>query len=249
MTVQKTVAILETDTPVPKVESTVGSYGDIFEALLRNAGLPAEVGITKHKVVDAGDDAYPPLESISGIVITGSKHNSYESIPWIVRLVEYVQRAVQKGVPIVGICFGHQIVGRALEVPVGKNPKGWEIASQSIQLTDKGKALLGPYVGDKSTINIMQMHQDVVFELPPNTELLAYSDVCKVQGFYRKGKILTFQGHPEFTQFITSAIIDLRHSAGVFDDAFTEKALADAKVEHNGLQLARAMVDLLQETI
>lgn len=73
-----------------------------------------------------------------------SEHNSFEDIPWINRLVEFTQQVLaQDRVRILGICFGHQIVGRALNAKVGRSDQGWEIAVCDMDLTDEGKELFG----------------------------------------------------------------------------------------------------------
>ena len=48
-----------------------------------------------------------------------------------------------QGTPVVGICFGHQIIGRALGSRVGRNTEGWEIAVSTVDLTEAGKELFG----------------------------------------------------------------------------------------------------------
>jgi GMP synthase-like glutamine amidotransferase len=75
---------------------------------------------------------------------TRTEHNSFEDIPWINRLVEFTQQVLaQDRVRLLGICFGHQIVGRALGAKVGRSDQGWEIAVCDMDLTDKGKELFG----------------------------------------------------------------------------------------------------------
>jgi GMP synthase-like glutamine amidotransferase len=75
---------------------------------------------------------------------TRTEHNSFEDIPWINRLVEFTQQVLaQDRVRLLGICFGHQIVGRALGTKVGRSDQGWEIAVCDMDLTDKGKELFG----------------------------------------------------------------------------------------------------------
>lgn len=72
------------------------------------------------------------------------EHNSFEDSPWIIRLVEFTQQVLaQDRVRLLGICFGHQIVGRALDSKVGRSDQGWEIAVCDMDLTDKGKELFG----------------------------------------------------------------------------------------------------------
>lgn len=72
------------------------------------------------------------------------EHNSFEDAPWITRLVEFTQKVLaQDRVRVLGICFGHQIVGRALGAKVGRSEDGWEIAVCDMDLTDKGKEIFG----------------------------------------------------------------------------------------------------------
>lgn len=73
-----------------------------------------------------------------------AEHNSFEDRPWINRLVEYTKKAIgDDRVRILGICFGHQIIGRALGVKVGRSEIGWEIAVSQMDLTEQGKKLFG----------------------------------------------------------------------------------------------------------
>lgn len=72
------------------------------------------------------------------------EHNSFEDIPWINRLVEFTQQVLaQNRVRILGICFGHQILGRAMGAKVGRSDQGWEIAVCDMELTEKGKEIFG----------------------------------------------------------------------------------------------------------
>jgi GMP synthase-like glutamine amidotransferase len=72
------------------------------------------------------------------------EHDSFLDVPWINKLVEFTQKVyAQDRVRLIGICFGHQIIGRALGVPVGRSDIGWEIAVCDINLTEKGRELFG----------------------------------------------------------------------------------------------------------
>lgn len=74
----------------------------------------------------------------------GLEHDSFADVPWINKLVEFTQEVyAQDRVRLIGICFGHQIIARALGVPVGRSDIGWEIAVCDVNLTEKGKELFG----------------------------------------------------------------------------------------------------------
>jgi hypothetical protein len=145
------IAILECDTPLDGTRSKYGGYGGVFTALLRagadalsHPGLSSTAGLelTTWDVVTAQE--YPSLDSIDAILMSGSRHNSFENDPWILKLVDFVKGVLnQKRVRIIGVCFGHQIVGRAMGVKVDRSDKGWEISVTAIDLTKRGQEIFG----------------------------------------------------------------------------------------------------------
>jgi hypothetical protein len=71
-------------------------------------------------------------------------HDSFADTPWTNTLVEYTAKILtETSVRVIGVCFGHQIVGRALKAGVGRNPDGWEAAVNDVQLSEKGKEVFG----------------------------------------------------------------------------------------------------------
>jgi GMP synthase-like glutamine amidotransferase len=144
------LAILEADTPQPKTNAKYGGYRGVFLSLFQRAcastnppqELSTIVSLSAHHVVNELDP-FPALSELDAILITGSKHNAFDNDPWIVRLVEYTAQALASGVRVIGVCFGHQILGRAVGMKVERSNKGWEVAVTEVQLTDKGKEIFG----------------------------------------------------------------------------------------------------------
>lgn len=143
------IAILECDTPNPAVFAKHGLYSDIFTRLLHSAATtltppldPSSLSLSAYDVVT--EQSYPSLDDIDAILITGSKHNSFEDDPWILKLVEFTKAVLaQRRVRIVGICFGHQIVGRAMGVKVARSEVGWETSVTAVDLTKRGQEIFG----------------------------------------------------------------------------------------------------------
>lgn len=143
------LAILEADTPLPNTNAKYHGYGGVFTDLFRRAVAPDPV--EAHLAIQAYDvvgqpGRYPDLAAVDAVLISGSKHSAYLDEPWILALVDFARRAVAETrgrVRLVGVCFGHQIVGRALGVPVGVNAKGWEVSVTEMRLTGKGKDVFG----------------------------------------------------------------------------------------------------------
>lgn len=145
------LAILEADTPQPQTRDRYGGYTGVFTALLNAAANslkpPQKLDeIVTIKGYDVVNDlhSYPALEDIDAILITGSRHTAFDNDPWILKLVEYTKKAIETDrVRVVGICFGHQIIGRATGAKLGRSDKGWEVAVTEVDLTDKGKEIFG----------------------------------------------------------------------------------------------------------
>ncbi|KAL3473047.1 class I glutamine amidotransferase-like protein [Aspergillus californicus] len=245
------IAILECDTPPENSNAKYGGYYGVFSKLLQECAetlnrpdiLDPKSGLdlSRFDVVTAQE--YPDLKDVDAVLLTGSKHNSFESHPWILKLVDFTRKAIDDSrVKILGICFGHQIIGRALGVEVGRNSAGWEVAVCDVNLTEKGKEVFGV-----EELHIQQMHRDIVFTYPEDVIPLGSSPRCAVQGMYRAGKFITVQGHPEFREDIVSEVVKLRAEAGVFDKEQAEDALSRAGKPHHGVAIGVAFLKFLLE--
>ncbi|ETN42235.1 uncharacterized protein HMPREF1541_04176 [Cyphellophora europaea CBS 101466] len=247
------LGILECDTPLPNTKARFGGYGGVFEFLLKRGARALQdpqlnpdtaLQITKWQV-EQDPTRYPSLDDVDAILITGSKHDSFADNPWTNTLVEYTAKVLaQDRVRVIGVCFGHQIVARAMGVEVGRNDGGWEAAVTEVQLTAKGKEIFRTK-GDKLAIH--QMHRDIVYRYPPGVESLGHSPVCKVQGMYAPRRLLTVQGHPEFSQEIMDEILDTRHKTGIFDDAAYDAHMKKVNLEHDGVLVSQAFLRFLLE--
>lgn len=145
------LAILAADTPNPAVEAKYGDYGGVFTHLFKRAcaaldppqTVESQLDLSVHDIVN-DLSAYPDPETLDGVLITGSKHNSFEDDEWIQRLVQYTRRLLEGGrVRVVGVCFGLQIVARAMGTEVGRSVRGWELSVVEMGLTDEGKRIFG----------------------------------------------------------------------------------------------------------
>ncbi|CAM1509781.1 Fc.00g001160.m01.CDS01 [Cosmosporella sp. VM-42] len=226
------IAILETDTASESITHKHGSYGDVIESALRRglveAGKPIEdLQVSKWEVIDA--PSYPPLENIDVVFVTAGRHDADQDDPWVPRLTEFVRAAYEAKKPIMGVCYGHQIIARALGGYVSRNPRGWEITVQKLDLTATGEKLFGA-----SSLSLPQMHRDAVIQPPPEVDVIGSSECCDVQLLYQEGRLLTAQGHPEFDQLMTQEMLEERRQAGILSADLFEDASLKAGLKHDG---------------
>lgn len=123
-----------------------------------------------------------------------------------------------------------------------------------ISLTEKGKEIFGVQDmvslcrvlrdGSSSIVlqSLHQMHRDIVYEIPSDVEQLAFSPKCTNQGMYAKGRLITVQGHPEFTGDIVTELLEARHASGVFDDTMFNDGMDRVRDKHEGVVVGKAFV-------
>jgi len=198
------IGLLETGRP-PEELQNFADYPTKFERLLR--GADDNLSFQRWAVLD--DDIPDDVHACDAWLITGSRFGAYEDHSWIEPLMAFIRKTHQANVPLIGICFGHQIIAQALGGKVEKSDKGWGVSVHSYELldnNDKPKWL----ESDKDSFDIQCFHQDQVVQLPATADVLASSDFCPYAMLSYGNQALTFQGHPEFSGDYGQALIDVR---------------------------------------
>ncbi|MEM9577041.1 MAG: type 1 glutamine amidotransferase [Pseudomonadota bacterium] len=220
------IGILITGHP-PEELSDRGGYDTYFERLLDGHGFTFQ----GWPVVDG---VFPSsVEDADGWLITGSRHGAYEPHDWIPPLEDFIRQAYAAAIPMVGICFGHQIIAQAMGGKVEKFDKGW-----SVGLTD--------YEMNGRSYVINAWHQDQVIGVPEGAQVFARTDFCKYAGLLYGDRIWTLQPHPEYSSDFIGGLIETRGK-----DAVPETLLAEAKAKlahpSDAMEVAQIMVDFFRK--
>lgn len=165
---------------IPDTMAEFGNYAKLFAGLLGGQGFD----FVNYDVVDG---QFPDaVTEADGWLITGSKHGAYEDHAWIPPLEMFIRGAFEAGIPLVGICFGHQIVAQALGGKVEKFEGGWSLGRKD-------------YDFGGETLALNAWHQDQVVAKPEMAETVASNDFCRHAALVYDNRIFTVQPHPEFT--------------------------------------------------
>jgi GMP synthase (glutamine-hydrolysing) len=133
-----------------------------------------------------------------GIIVTGSPLSVTERAPWMVELGDELLRIAVQGTPVLGVCFGHQLLARAAGGEVVQNPRGREIGTVRVQLTEAGrKDVLFASWADRAEIEVQATHLDAVDPLPPGAQVLASNENTAAQAYRLSETVAGVQFHPE----------------------------------------------------
>ncbi len=195
------LCILVTGDPVPTTQARVGGFANLVRA--------GVVGVWDGGFVDIDvrtAEALPPARDFAGVIVTGSAASVTERAPWILRVEQYLARAVEEGQPVLGICFGHQLLGQALGGLVERNPRGREMGTVKLQI------LVDDPLLDRSIEPALAhaTHVDSVTVLPPGAKVLA-TTALEPHAAVRFGeRAWGVQFHPEFDERVMAEYVETR---------------------------------------
>jgi GMP synthase (glutamine-hydrolysing) len=169
-----------------------GSYPDMFARMLAGHGFTFETWEVLAGKFPQG------IHVCDGWLITGSRHGTYEPLEWIPPLEDFIRKAYQAGVPMVGICFGHQIMAQALGGKVEKFAGGWGVGRHRYTYHD----------GEEFELHAM--HQDQVTEKPEEARTIASSEFCVYAALAYRGNAISFQPHPEYNADFARDLLSAR---------------------------------------
>ena len=258
--------VLETDEPHPETLNRRGTYGAIIDDLFTKAGKehspPLEIETVMTYVVEDDGGKVPTAsdvgDDVHAILLTGSMYDAHGDDPWILKLVDLIRQlwSQRPDLRFCGVCFGHQVLCRALGSTVEPTPEGrWELAHTKVHLTNVGQQL---FEVDDTDIYLHQLHQDHVVDVPScsTTYLLSKSDNDKVrvwgstqdtpiQGVYLADRLFTSQGHLGFdAKTVERQVQDRVESGGIKCADQAERAKMTSDMEHDGLIVAKAILRL-----
>jgi GMP synthase (glutamine-hydrolysing) len=196
----KTVLIVKMGTTLSSLAERRGDFDDWVKA-------PLELDPDRIRVVKPYEgEELPDPRLLSGVVITGSHDMITDRNIWSELTAAWLPVVFEAGTPLLGICYGHQLIAHAMGGHVGLNPRGVEFGTVEIRLNDQ--AALDPLFRDFApALQFQACHSQSVITLPPEATLLASNFRDSHQAFSIGETAWGVQFHPEFDADIVATYV------------------------------------------
>ncbi|PSU35732.1 glutamine amidotransferase-related protein [Photobacterium lutimaris] len=224
----------------PELQGKHGNYPTMFSNLF--AAVDPNITLQFYRVIDG---QYPQtLNECDGYLTSGSRYSVYEQSRWINVFQGFIHQLYFQQVPLVGICFGHQMIAQALAGEVVRSEQGWGIgtAQATINLKEVQRC---PWITEPpETLSLLVSHQDQVLRSPAKCITLAGSNFCPNSILLVGDHFLGIQGHPEFTPEYLFDLMKLRKSS--YPTATYQSALDSLIQPTDHLQVTRWIIQFFR---
>lgn len=226
------VGILETGATRPELLSEFGTFSSWFENLFANSSLDLNF-----EIFMVCRDQFPTtIDFCDAYIITGSAASSNDEEAWIRRLEVFIRDA-EKQLPIIGVCFGHQVVHKALGGSVELAKQGWGVGIHDYDVTNVPDWLSNA----PEQLSFCASHQDQVVEPAPGTTIIASSAFCRAAATTVGTNILTIQSHPEMSKALSRNLYEVRRE--LLGDQLADQAVSSLEKPTN----ERVFVDMVEQ--
>lgn len=215
--------------------------GDYEDWIARGLGLGPERVRVVHAVPG---DPLPDPDAVAGVVITGSSAMVSHREPWSERCAEWLRGAAQRDTPLLGICYGHQLLAHGLGGEVAPNPRGREIGSVRVRLAP-GAERDPLLAGAGAELLVHTTHLESVLAPPPGARRLGESDADPHQVLAFGARAWGVQFHPEFDAEVMRAYLEERRELLRGEGRDPEALLAGVSDSEDGRALLRRFASLL----
>lgn len=220
------IGIIQTGAVRAALAGRYGEYPAMFAALMQPTD-PA-LGFQAHGIVDGAP--IPDPQAADAWILTGSRHGVYDPIPWIAPLKAWLRDTRAAGVPIIGVCFGHQIMAEAFGGRAVKHDGGWRAGVHRHAVT----ADL-PWLDGADAFALHGLHQDQVVAVPDDATVWATSPGCTyaalAYGDPDAPDAISVQGHPEFSAAFVADLVTALKADGRMPEGVGSTALEQIGTE------------------
>ena len=230
--VQGKLGVLQCDEVRSELRGTFGDYDEMVVDAIKNVDSAIEC-----KTFRVFKGEFPDsVLTCDGWITTGSRSSANDNTDWTHCFEAFVRRVFEADRPFVGICYGMQMMAKALGGTVASAPNGWSVGVTTSQIHAR-EAWMDENIG--ATVNLLVSHKEQVTKLPVGARCIASSEFCPNAIIGLGSSMIGFQGHPEFNTEYSRALMRLRR--GVIPDERIDDGLNSLALPVNGDQVFRSI--------
>ncbi|MBF0194145.1 MAG: GMP synthase [Magnetococcales bacterium] len=233
------IAFLHAGFPPEPIKPEHGDYFSMFQKSFQVCNQKIELvdfQVQKGELPNLAD-------GFDGFLCCGSANSVYDKEPWIAPLLNFVKKLTINDGPMVGICFGHQLIAQALGGKVAKAKTGWGLGNKVGEIIQSSEWMKPPL----AKVNLLYSHQDQVIQLPKNSQHIMSTDHCLNAAFTIENRFLAIQGHPEFKPPYLDALMENRRQS--IGDKLVDKAKHSLPLKLNNKEVMEWICNFLLAAI
>ena len=216
--------------------ASFGDYPEMYQKAFNGLGFQIS-----WIVYDACKTELPNTTGeVDGFIISGSRFSVNDNEKWITNLISFVRWLNQEKIPTVGICFGHQLIAKALGGVVEKSGSGWGVGCKAFLVDGKRDWMKG----SKEELVVPAFHQEQITRLPIGGRLIGSADYCTNFLMECNDQMLGIQGHPEFRKEYISALLGER--LAVLSEAVSSEAEKSLKLSEDNTLIKSWILDFIR---
>ena len=233
------LGILQCDDVRSSLQPDFGNYASMFETLFQQSGDSLELRF--YLVIDGQFPQH--IDECDVYVCSGSKWGVNDDDLWIRQLEDFIRALYVGSKGLVGICFGHQLIAKALGGEVEKSPLGWGVGIAHANVLAK-QSWMQP---KQDNIALVVCHQDQVCKLPLGAQVLMSNDFCPYSMFQVDAHFLGLQGHPEFSTQYSAVLMEQRRD--IIPENTINSAMNSLNYEADDKLITKWILAFLRQTL
>ncbi|MEH6453069.1 MAG: GMP synthase [Psychromonas sp.] len=233
------IGILQCDDVLDELQDKHGNYENMFISLL--SSIDATIQFTVYRVID---DQYPKtLNECDAYIATGSRYSVNDDVYWVNKLQAFITQLYHAKKKFIGICFGHQMIAKALGGLVELSAKGWGIGIATSVIKHKPDWLQN----SSEQLALVVSHKEQVVKLPEKTTIIASSAFCPNSIIQIDKHFIGIQGHPEFSKSYSLDLMQKRRA--IIPAERIDTAIESLTLEVDDILVTRSLLRFLREPV
>lgn len=222
------IGVLTAAQPPACVAQAHGPFFAMFSELFKGQGFTFHDWNIEEMIFPSS------VSDADGWLITGARHGAYEDHAFIPPLEDFIRASHAAHMPMIGICFGHQIIAQALGARVQKFEGGWALGRKSYSIDGIGR------------VHLTAWHQDQVVERPSGAQVIASNDFTQFAGLRYGDHCITLQPHPEITPLIRASYARWQLGENRFSPDLLNNVIADTTKPGDEARLGQFLAEFLK---